>query len=48
MLRNLLKISEDYSKPTTQSELMSTIQEIEKKQSEMAYQADLKLKEQVK
>ncbi len=44
----MLKISEDYSAPTTQNQLMSTIQEIEKKQSEIAYQADMKLREQVK
>jgi len=29
MLRSLLKISEDYSEPTTQAALSSTIQEIE-------------------
>ena len=32
MLRSLLKISEDYSTPTTQSLLSSAIKDIEKKQ----------------
>ena len=32
MLRSILKISEDYSTPTTQSLLSSAIKDIEKKQ----------------
>lgn len=48
MLRSLMKISEDHSSPTTQAALQSTVQEIEKKQAEMAYKADMRLREQAK
>lgn len=48
MLRSLLKISNDHASPTTQLKLTETIKEIEKKQAEMAYEADMKLKEQLK
>ena len=48
MLRSILKISEDYTAPTTQALLTSTIQDIEKKQAEMAYKSDLRLREQIK
>ena len=44
MLRSLLKISEDYSAPTTQSLLVKTIQEHEQKNSELAYQAEQRLR----
>ena len=44
MLRTLLKISQEYSEPTTQANLTKAIQEIEQKQAEMAYQADLKIR----
>ena len=45
MLRQLLKISEDYSKPATLSEIERTIAETEKRNQELAYKTEMKLKE---
>ena len=45
MLRELLKISEDYSKPATASEIEKTIADTEKKTQELAYKTEMKLKE---
>ena len=45
MLRELLKISEDYSKPATVDEIQKTIADTEKKTQELAYNAEMKLKE---
>jgi len=48
MLRKLLKISQEFSAPTTQANLSSTISEIEKKQADMAYRANLQLRQQIR
>ena len=45
MLRELLKISEDYSKPATVAEIEKTVRDAEKKSQELAYKAEMQLRE---
>ena len=45
MLRQLLQISEEYTKPSTVSEIERTIVDMEKKNQELAYKTEMKLKE---
>ena len=48
MLRSLLKISKDFSAPTTQNELLAKCQEYEKHNSELSFKAEQRLREQLK
>ena len=44
----MLKINTDYTAPTTQLKIEETLKELEKKQSEMAYKADMQQRKQLK